>query len=107
MSKFKQIKINLLPEDYEGIKRKAYDNDMTIAALVRLATNSAKLPEKKHVTGEYKELIFQINKIGVNINQMTKVLNNTRKADAEMLRYLNVVQEKLVQLIVMADKHDS
>jgi hypothetical protein len=107
MSKSKQIKINLKEEDYSRIKEEANLSNLTMAAFIRKSTGSKNLVNKKEHSPDFKLLIYQVNKIGNNINQITKVIHADKMANKKMLDYLEIVQKQLALLIQKAEQLDS
>ena len=51
-------------------------------------------------SSELKQLIYEINKIGVNINQLTKLANETKNINKSMLQDIVVMQEGLQKIII-------
>lgn len=49
---------------------------------------------------ELKELIYEINKIGVNINQLTKVANETKNINKSMMQDIVIMQEELQKIVI-------
>ncbi len=51
-------------------------------------------------SSELKQLIYEINKIGVNINQLTKVANETRNINKSMIQEIATMQEELQKIVM-------
>ena len=49
---------------------------------------------------ELKQLIYEINKIGVNINQLTKVANETKNINKSMIQDIVIMQEEIQKIIM-------
>jgi len=90
MSKYKQIKVNFSVEDHSKISQIAVSENKTIAELIRSRFSSeienAPLP-KQIVT--YKQtdpkLLYEIKKIGNNINQAIKKLHQGQILEKRIL----------------------
>ena len=46
-------------------------------------------------SGELKQLIYEINKIGVNINQLTKIANESKNINKSMIQDIVIMQEEI------------
>lgn len=78
----KLVNVRLEKNIYDLIKKEATNNNFTIKDFIQYSALS-KVKESKNIKNMYlldedkiKTLIFQINKIGVNINQMAKKINS-------------------------------
>lgn len=49
---------------------------------------------------ELRQLIYEINKIGVNINQLTKIANETKNINKCMIQDIVIMQEELQKIIM-------
>lgn len=49
---------------------------------------------------ELRQLIYEINKIGVNINQLTKIANETKNINKSMIQDIVIMQEELQKIIM-------
>ena len=86
--KLKQIKVNFYPHQHEKLKQIAKSNNTTIAQFIREKldleleekdTRKIYTPVQKKVykTSDPK-LLFELNKIGNNLNQIAKVINQKK-----------------------------
>ena len=82
VSKTKLINIRIEHDLYNLIKKEAIDNDMSIKNLL-IYSVLAKMKERNTISDLYmidqyniNALIFQLRKIGVNINQIAKKINS-------------------------------
>lgn len=88
MQKYKQVKVNFLPEDHARIFEMATSSNQTIAQLIRerFSVEIENAPSRKPV---YKrvdpQLLFQLNKIGNNLNQIAKKLNTSGEFERGMI----------------------
>ncbi len=109
--KLKQVKVNLYPHQYLQIKEKAKSNNVTIAQYIREQLNLNLDPKdtRKIYTETqkkvYKEtdpkLLYEINKIGNNLNQIARVLNQ-KKDDlnrVEILQSLVKIESDVKSLL--------
>lgn len=83
----KLINIRIEKNLHEFIKKEALNNNLTIKNLVLYSTLN-KIKESRAFQNIYliddiniKRLIFQIKKIGININQIAKKLNSSGEID--------------------------
>lgn len=51
-------------------------------------------------SGELKQLIYEINKIGVNINQLTKRANETKNINKSVMQDIVINQEELQKIVM-------
>ena len=111
MAKLKQIKVNFYPEQHEKLVAMAKANDTTISQFIReqinfnLSEEDIKKRYKRHNENEYKKadpkLIYQIAKIGNNLNQIARYIN-IKKNDVntlEILQSLVNIEKDLKKLI--------
>lgn len=82
VSNTKLINIRIEQDLYSLIKKEAIDNDMSIKNLL-IYSVLAKMKERNTISDLYiidqhniNALIFQLRKIGVNINQIAKKINS-------------------------------
>lgn len=64
--------IRFKPEQYQELESKAREMDMTTSEYIRFRLG---FPSKR----DYRMLLFQISRIGNNINQLAKVMNTANK----------------------------
>lgn len=98
----RNIKIELYVTEYE--KRLIYQKMKELPT-----TNFSSYARKMLIDGEIislnssselKQLVYEINKIGVNINQLTKLANETKNINKSMLQDIVVMQEELQKIII-------
>jgi len=104
MSKYKQIKVNVTKTVHAKLVQTAEENNITLAELFRLSVHT-KIEDKRQRTKEkrkiiYKKtdpnLLYQVNKIGVNINQIARHLNSGE--DDLKLQMLYRIYEEVMSL---------
>jgi len=107
--KYKQVKINFLPEQHQILTDLSAEKNMTIAQFIReklsLTLNKNRAEYKRHKQVVYKDsdpkLIYELNRIGNNLNQIARVVN-MRKTDfnkIEILKSLNEIQQMVKSLL--------
>jgi len=110
-TKLKQAKVNFYPEQHEKLVAMAKANDSTISQFIReqinfnLSDEDIKKRYKKHNPNAHKKadpkLIYEIAKIGNNLNQIAKQIN-IKKDDIntlEILQSLVSIEKDLKSLI--------
>lgn len=95
----KQIKLYVTEKEYNSIKIKmkqfgtekfsVYARKMLIDGYVIKLNNIY----------EFKKIIYEINKIGVNINQLTKLANENKNISKSIVSSIIKKQEELHQLV--------
>ncbi len=95
----KQIKLYVTEKEYNSIKIKmkqfgtekfsVYARKMLIDGYVIKLNNIY----------EFKKIIYEINKIGVNINQLTKLANENKNISKSIVNSIIKKQEELHQLV--------
>ena len=90
MSIYKQIKVNFSVEDHSKISQIAISENKTIAELIRsrfhVEIQSAPMPKQVAI---YKQadpqLLYSLNKIGTNINQIARKLHQGQLLEKRIL----------------------
>jgi hypothetical protein len=88
--KYKQVKVNFTYHDHTKISQLAISENKTIAELIRsqfhMEIQSAPMPKQIAI---YKQadpqLLYEIRKIGVNINQAVKKLHQGKMLEKRIL----------------------
>ena len=94
----KQIKINVSIEDYEKIKHNAIEDEVSMAEYIRQQLNiefTAK--RQRNLNIEHKQIIFHLLKIGTNINQIAKALNQLIALDRQTNESSSDIDRKLYE----------
>jgi len=84
MSKYKQIKVNVTEDVHAKLVQIAKKHNITLAELFRLSVHTSieNAPSRRKEKSKiiYKrtdpDLLYEVNKIGVNINQIARHLNS-------------------------------
>jgi len=114
MNKYKQIKTNIPIKDFEILQEKAHLVGIKLSAyLKKLLLDSDLLnnitPKEKRKIEQTKakkiifkpvdpKLLYELNKIGVNLNQITKTLNINYEIDFIVLEELEKIENHLQQI---------
>jgi len=104
MSKYKQIKVNVTEDVHAKLVQIAQNNNITLAELFRLSVHTkienTPSPRKVKLKIIYKQadpgLLYEVNKIGVNLNQIAKHLNSGK--DDLKLQTLYHIYEAVMSL---------
>lgn len=107
MNKMKKISIRITDDELSDIINKAKQKEINPSSYIRLVLDANK---EYDVAGQYqqqmilkRELIYEINKIGNNINQITKNNNSELYSNQDKKRLFNELEEikKLMREIVL------
>ena len=93
------------PEEAEKIKQIAEAKGLTISELIRRSVLGLPIPErmspeklvKKNEV--FRKYLGEVNKIGVNINQVARYCNQYREVDALVLECLVSIERRLTELL--------
>jgi vacuolar-type H+-ATPase subunit I/STV1 len=103
MKKYKQIKVNLDESDFCYHKRKSEQLNISMSEYVRQHLD-AKIDDVRTPKKSYKKyiatdpnLLYEINKIGNNLNQIARKINQGESLDLFIL--LTNIEQKLNELI--------
>ena len=108
--KLKQVKVNFYEEQHKILKENAILNNVTIAQFIRQELNINL--DKKDIKNRYRNsaekeltkvdemLIYQVSKIGNNLNQIAKVLHTKKDiSNVDILESLVKIEKKIGELI--------
>ena len=109
--KYRQVKVNFYPEQHKILNEKAKEKNQTIAQYIRQNLNlnidekevkkRYKNKEEKAMTKKDEMLIYEINKIGNNLNQIAYQINS-KKDDInsiDILKSLVEIEKKIKELL--------
>ena len=107
--KLKQIKVNFYPEQHELLKNLAEENEVTIAQYIRqnldleLDKNDTRKIYKMHEKVTHKKedpkLIYELSKIGNNLNQIARNLNSKKDVNnIEILQTLIEIEKSIKRI---------
>ena len=98
--------IRLTTEEYEKAKELSEALGVSMAELFRSKFFKGELPRFKReniekICSHIPALVKEVNKIGVNINQIAKYCHKGRVVDYSVLRRLDEIDEKLASLLLL------
>jgi len=101
---YKGIRIKVKVDDYERIKAAAQNRDLSMSAFVRSLLDATIDDVRKRSSvdsQQLSELIYNLKKIGGNINQIAKKLNSGDNdvSDRFVLQQLLIIQRTLKEVI--------
>jgi len=102
--RYKQIKVNLTPDKYKLLEDSSNHLEITKAEFIRRSIgatfeNSRQPKSKKIVSIINPKLLYQLNKIGNNLNQIARHTNEKKEIDTEVLISLNSIEKMLMRLL--------
>ena len=95
MAKDKRITIRFTDDEYNELKAKADELDIPLSTYIRKKVLGNR---EKILTKCNKELLYEINRIGNNLNQIAKHCNTTKTIDKLVLQSLVEIEKKLNEL---------
>lgn len=103
----KTLKINVSPTEFERLS-KFYDlsPQRTFAQFCRdkLLTKPGSVTSNAEIKAQHASLIYQLNKIGSNLNQIAKKINTLKKDYPELI---NELKDELLELKITAKNSHS
>jgi len=94
------ISFRLSEDEKEKVKQMAKDFGLSVSDYLRLQIlNSPQLRRKKIQCREYEQLLREINKIGVNLNQIARYCNYKRDIDIAVLEALSRIEDELLKIV--------
>ena len=104
MSKYKQVKINLEVDDHDKLQKYCIDEGITMASFFRnLAEYKIENIREPRNTREHKttdpNLLYQLNKMGINLNQIAKYSNQNQEVALKVLMQLASIEKLLKELL--------
>jgi len=104
-----RLQLRVSSEEKEAIAQKAADANMSIADYIVALSANQKIIDAKIIG----QLILEIRRIGVNVNQVAAVANYQKFANKEMLSKVNDGQNQIIDLLMKilsevydTEKHD-
>jgi len=99
----KSIKIRLTPSELDKIEQLAKENNAkNLSDFVRQIVLTGKFKTTK-AQQNYEALLYEINKIGNNINQIAKHCNINNSVDIKVLEELARIEEELSILMELCE----
>jgi len=103
-----KITVRFSPEEAEQVKQIAEAKGITVSDLVRRSVLKIPIPERispeKLVRRNeaIRQLAYEVNKVGVNLNQIAKYCHMHREVDAFVLEKIVSIEAKLKELLETA-----
>ena len=104
-----RLQLRVSSEEKEAIAQKAADANMSIADYIVALSANQKIIDAKIIA----QLILEIRRIGVNVNQIAEVANYQKFVNKEMLSKVNDGQNQIINLLMKilsevydTEKHD-
>jgi len=98
MERTKRVTVRFTDDEYNRLKEKATQFDMTLSDFIR--TKLLTKREKVRPSKCDKSLLYEINRIGNNLNQIAKHCNITKSIDKLVLQSLVEIEKKLNELLL-------
>jgi hypothetical protein len=98
MSRNKTIKISFRVDEffYEEFQKKVDNSGLSVSQFLRDAITSSTVKQK---CKDLSQLVYEVNKIGVNLNQITYYANKERLIDEVVLENIESINLALSNLI--------
>ena len=97
VKKTERLQLRLTPEEKENLLSKADEARMTVSDYIANLLENKKVQLEKNIPA----LIYEINKIGVNINQIAYIGNSQRYVNEELL---NRVHQDMNEIKILVQK---
>ena len=104
MKKYKQVKVNLKEDTHQRLKKYCDSREITMAEYFRSLINTQiedkREPQQKRVHKKIDpELLYHLNKIGNNLNQIAKHANEGKSLDFQTLAALTNIERTLKEVL--------
>ena len=95
MAKDKRVTIRFTDDEYNKVYSSAQELDISLSTYIRKKT----LGNRERISSKCdKELLYEMNRIGNNLNQISKHCNTTKTIDKLVLQSLVEIEKKLNDL---------
>jgi transcriptional regulator with XRE-family HTH domain len=100
--------IRFTEEEVKKLQRLAEAKGLTISELIRLKVLDLPIPNRisperlAKKNEDFRKLLYEVNKIGVNINQIARYCNKYREVDVYVLEKLLEIERNLKKLLETA-----
>jgi len=100
------VLVRLTTEEYQRIKELSETLGVSIAEIFRSKVFRGEFPQFKRerlekICNHLPALIKEVNRIGVNVNQIALYCNRGRVVDYQVLRQLEEISEELASLLLL------
>lgn len=97
MSRNVKLTARVSEEEAQKIKENAIKAGITVSEFLRSSALNIKIKQKQ--CDELKMIVYEINKIGNNLNQIARKINSDRDIDIEALERLKNIEYALYLLL--------
>ena len=100
-----RLQLRVSPEEKAAIRQKADDANMSEADYIVALSANQKIIDAKIIA----QLILEIRRIGVNVNQIAEVANYQKFVNKEMLSKVNDGQNQIIDLLmkILSEVYDT
>lgn len=103
-SKNRQIAVSFSHEDFEKLSNEAESQSISKAELIRshldINFENKRTPTSKRVHKSINpQILYEVNRIGNNLNQIAKNTNEKKDVDIDVLLSLNNIEKMLMKLL--------
>lgn len=103
------VLVRMTTEEYQKVKELSETLGVSIAEIFRSKVFRGEFPKLKRerldkICNHLPALIKEVNRIGVNINQIARYCNRGRVVDYQVLRQLEEINEELSSLLLLVVK---
>ncbi len=88
----KTIRFNI--DEYAYINKQLEEHSLSFATVARSAILNQEIKSKLEI-----EMVFEVNKIGINLNQLAHYVNTEKCIDMEVLYRLVQIEKTLIRLL--------
>jgi len=105
MQKYKQVKVNFKPDDFKKLELLADDAELTKAQFIRKSIGGFSIPTSREKKGKVNltdnnPMLFEVAKIGTNVNQIARFCNQNKGLDIQVLAQLVAIEKSLKALLL-------
>ena len=90
--------LRMHPDDKQVIKSRAKEAGLTASEYVRLSALSCEIIQKTRTDIDFR-LVYELNKIGVNLNQIAKAMNSHGGVPDELIHLQKRIDDYLDKII--------
>ena len=96
MNKNKRVTIRLTEDEYKNFTKQADELAISLSEFIRLKLNNI---NKIKTSKCDKNLVYEINRIGLNLNQIAKYTNSKKVLDKLVMEELIQIEKQLNDLL--------
>lgn len=100
------ITLRVSDDEKERLRQRASEKGLTLSDYVRTLLKLKSKSKRKKATCDLKVVAYELNKIGVNINQIARYVNINREIDLKVLNELSKVEDRLKEILSFSLKVD-